>query len=168
MNEFAREIIAELLKTDIEVLEELRETWIEEVKRQGLSGVAVRFCEVALELVIEKKKEGVADMTKKDLLNNIKSNYGKLGIDMKTIEKIIKSGEKQGFTYSKIYAGIRLAMYLDYGTQEYFSLTEVAEIMGTSKEEAFKEMMRVGAVKPSSSHCGRTGKQIKEGGRYER
>ena len=90
-------------------------------------------------------------MTKKDLLNNIKSNYGKLGIDMKAIEKIIKSGEKQGFAYSKIYAGIRLAMYLEYGTQEYFSLTEVAEIMGTSKEEAFKEMMRVGAVKPSSS-----------------
>lgn len=58
MNEFAREIIAELLKTDIEVLEELRETWIEEAKRQGLSGAAVRFCEVALELVIEKKKEG--------------------------------------------------------------------------------------------------------------
>lgn len=90
-------------------------------------------------------------MTKKDLLNNIKSNYGKLGIDMKAIEKIIKSGEKQGFAYSKIYAGIRLAMCLEYGTQEYFSLTEVAEIMGTSKEEAFKEMMRVGAVKPSSS-----------------
>ena len=30
-------------------------------------------------------------MTKKDLLNNIKSNYGKLGIAMKAIEKIIKS-----------------------------------------------------------------------------
>ena len=55
MKEFAIEIIAELLKTDIEVLEELRETWIEEAKRQGLSGAAVRFCEVALELVIEKK-----------------------------------------------------------------------------------------------------------------
>lgn len=55
MKEFAREIIAELLKTDIEVLEELREIWIEEAKRQGLSGVAVRFCEVALEFVIEKK-----------------------------------------------------------------------------------------------------------------
>ncbi len=70
---------------------------------------------------------------------------------MKAIEEIIKSGEKQGFTYSKIYTGIRIAMHLEYGTQEYFSLTEVAEIMGTSKEEAFKEMMRVGAVKPSSS-----------------
>lgn len=58
MNEFAREIIAELLKTDIEVLEKLRETWIEEAKRQGLSDAAVRFCEVALKLVIEKKKEG--------------------------------------------------------------------------------------------------------------
>lgn len=58
MNEFAREIIAELLKTDIEALEEPRETWIEEAKRQGLSGVAVRFYEVALELVIEKKREG--------------------------------------------------------------------------------------------------------------
>ena len=57
MNEFAREIIAELLKTDIEVLEELRETWIEEAKRQGLSIVAVRFCEVALELVIKRKKK---------------------------------------------------------------------------------------------------------------
>lgn len=34
-------------------------------------------------------------MTKKDLLNNIKSNYGKLGIDMKAIEKIIKSGENR-------------------------------------------------------------------------
>lgn len=55
MKEFAREIIAELLKTDIEVLEELREIWIEEAKRQGLSGVAVRFCEVALGFVIEKK-----------------------------------------------------------------------------------------------------------------
>ncbi len=57
MEEFKREIVSELLKTDIEVLEELREIWIEEAKRQGLSGVAVRFCEAALELVIEKKKD---------------------------------------------------------------------------------------------------------------
>lgn len=90
-------------------------------------------------------------MTKEDLLSNIKSNYGKLGVDMKAIEKIIKSGEKQGFTYSKIYAGIRLAMYLEYGTQEYFSLTEVAEIMGVSKEEALKRMEDIGAFTPSSS-----------------
>lgn len=57
MNELVKEIIVELLKTDIEVLEELREIWIEEAKRQGLLSVTVRFCEVALELVIEKKKE---------------------------------------------------------------------------------------------------------------
>ncbi len=90
-------------------------------------------------------------MTKKDLLNNIKSKYGKLGIDIKAIEKIIKSGEKQGFTYSKIYAGIRLSMYLEYGTQECFSLTEVAEIMEVSKEEALKRMEDIGAFTPSSS-----------------
>lgn len=58
MKKLAREIIAELLKADIEVLEKLRETWIEEIKRQGLPDAAVRFCEVALELVIEEKRKG--------------------------------------------------------------------------------------------------------------
>lgn len=57
MEEFKREIVSELLKADIEVLEELREIWIEDVKRQGLPDAAVRFREVALGLVIEKKRE---------------------------------------------------------------------------------------------------------------
>ena len=57
MKELKREIIGELLETPLPVLIELRETWIADARRKGLSGIAVQFCEVALELVIEKKRE---------------------------------------------------------------------------------------------------------------
>lgn len=62
MKDLKREIIGELLKAPLPVLIEFRETWIADARRKGLSGIAVQFCEVALELVIEKKreKEGVA------------------------------------------------------------------------------------------------------------
>lgn len=62
MEELIKEIIRELLETPLSDLLELRETWIADVKRKGVSSVAVHFCEAALELVILKKmkEEGAA------------------------------------------------------------------------------------------------------------
>lgn len=62
MEELIKEIIRELLETPLSDLPELKETWIADAKRKGFSGITVRFCEIALELVIKRKKkeEGIA------------------------------------------------------------------------------------------------------------
>ena len=81
------------------------------------------------------------EMTRDDLLKNIRTNYGHLELDMDGIEKIIDSGEAEGFTYSMIYTGIRMAIAEEFGIDERFFPAEVAEILGVSEEEAKRQMM---------------------------
>lgn len=83
------------------------------------------------------------EMTRDDLLKNIRTNYGHLELDMDGIEKIIDSGEAEGFTYSMIYTGIRMAIAEEFGIDERFFLAEVAEILGVSEEEAKRQMMEL-------------------------
>lgn len=83
------------------------------------------------------------EMTRDDLLKNIRTNYWHLELDMDGIEKIIDSGEAKGFTYSMIYTGIRMAIAEEFGIDERFFPAEVAEILGVSEEEARKQMMEV-------------------------
>lgn len=74
-------------------------------------------------------------MTREDVIANIKSNYGKYGIDMDLIEDNIRSGEKQGFSYQTIYTGLRMALGSTFGTEELFTVDEMAEAFGESREE---------------------------------
>lgn len=79
-------------------------------------------------------------MTRQDVINNIRANYGRYGLDMAQIEENIVSGEQQGFTYLTIYTGLRMALSTAFGVQEYFTVQEMAEALGTTEEEIIKEI----------------------------
>ena len=90
-------------------------------------------------------------MTREDVLRNVQVNYGKFGMDMNMVEEIIKSGEVQGFSYSTIYMGLKMALSEVYGTNESYTVNELAETLGETEEsilqiiaESREELIAVG------------------------
>lgn len=79
-------------------------------------------------------------MTRDDVINNIKSNYSQYGIDMKTIEDNIRSGESHGFSYQTIYTGLRMALSSTFGINEFFTVDEIAEALGESRENIISQI----------------------------
>lgn len=79
-------------------------------------------------------------MTRQDVLNNIRTNYGQYDIDMEAIEENIRSGEAQGFSYQTIYTGLRMALSTAFGVHELFTPAELAEALGTTETEIAKEV----------------------------
>ena len=79
-------------------------------------------------------------MTRQDVVNNIRANYGRYGLDMAQIEENIASGEQQGFSYQTIYTGLRMALGTAFGVQEHFTVQEMAEAFGATEEEMIKEI----------------------------
>lgn len=58
MKELMLEIISELLKLSIPELEIVKKEWLSEMETKGVSESVVKLCQTAVDLVIEKKKEG--------------------------------------------------------------------------------------------------------------
>ena len=79
-------------------------------------------------------------MTREDVFNNIKANYGKYGLTDDDINKEIESGEAHGFSYQTIYTGLKMALGRAFNTEEYFTPEEVVEAMGVSVEEVIAEI----------------------------
>ena len=95
--------------------------------------------------------EGDMTMTREDIFKNIQVNYGKFDIDMNMLEEKIQSGEAEGFSYRTIYTGLRMALSATYGTNELFSVSELAETLGETEEgmlelieEAREELIAMG------------------------
>lgn len=79
-------------------------------------------------------------MTREDVISNVLANYGKYGIERKTVEKLLDSGLKEGLSYQAIYTGIKLAYAQEYGEHTLFSTAEVAEVLGVSEEMVIQEI----------------------------
>ena len=79
-------------------------------------------------------------MTRDDVISNVLANYGKYGIERKTVEKLLDSGLKEGLSYQAIYTGIKLAYAQEYGEHTLFSMAEVTEAMGISEEMVIQEI----------------------------
>lgn len=79
-----------------------------------------------------------------DAVSSIFANYGKYGITKQQIEELIQNGlEEYGLTVQTCYNGLRMSLGLEYGEQEAFSVDEVVEMLGMSKEEVLKKVENI-------------------------
>lgn len=83
----------------------------------------------------------------KNQLKTIADKYKKFGIDEKQLEKIYLSGLKKGFSDIASIAGIKLALSMEYKQTEYFSIEEVQECTGETKEDIY-QMLKDKGINP--------------------
>lgn len=100
-------------------------------------------------LVTDFQKERINKMTFKTAVDNLVRTYEKYGFSRSEIEEHMKDGiMNQGFSVSVAYNGIRLTLAHVTGEHEYFSIEDMTEITGESREEVLKQVedMRSAAV----------------------
>lgn len=88
-------------------------------------------------------------MTFKTAVDNLAGTYEKYGFTREEIEELLKDGiMNQGFSVNVAYNGIRMALAHTTGEHEYFSIEDMMEITGESREEVVKQVedMRSAAV----------------------
>jgi hypothetical protein len=80
-------------------------------------------------------------MTYTDAVNNLLVSYSKYGIDRAEIEKIINDGiQNYGLSVNACYNGFRMALGSTLGEHEYFSVEDLMEITGESRQEAVERI----------------------------
>ncbi len=88
-------------------------------------------------------------MTFKTAVDNLAGTYEKYGFTREEIEELLKDGiMNQGFSVNVAYNGIRMALAHATGEHEYFSIEDMMEITGESREEVVKQVedMRAAAL----------------------
>ena len=88
-------------------------------------------------------------MTFKTAVDNLVRTYEKYGFTRSEIGEQMKDGiMNQGFSVNVAYNGIRMALAHATGEQEYFSIEDMMEITGESREEVLKQVedMRAAAL----------------------
>ncbi len=88
-------------------------------------------------------------MTFKTAVDNLVGTYEKYGFAREEIEKLLKDGiMNQGFSVSVAYNGVRMVLAHVTGEHEYFSIEDMMEITGESREEVVKQVedMRAAAL----------------------
>ena len=88
-------------------------------------------------------------MTFKTAVDNLARTYEKYGFSRSEIESQMKDGiMNQGFSVNVAYNGIRMALAHVTGEHEYFSIEDMMEITGESRETLMKQVedMRSAAV----------------------
>ena len=99
--------------------------------------------------VTDFQKERIDKMTFKTAVDNLVRTYEKYGFSRSEIESQMKDGiMNQGFSVNVAYNGIRMALAHVTGEHEYFSIEDMMEITGESREEVLKQVedMRLAAV----------------------
>lgn len=66
------------------------------------------------------------------------------GTDVETVKEIVRSGLDHGFSFDTALVGARLALAMQTGQDQLFSLDEVVSAMGCSSEAAEAEMEQLG------------------------
>lgn len=88
-------------------------------------------------------------MTFKTAVDNLVRTYEKYGFTRSELEAQMKDGVmEQGFSVNVAYNGIRMALAHITGEHEYFSIEDMMEITGESREEVLKQVedMRAAAL----------------------
>lgn len=88
-------------------------------------------------------------MTFKTAVDNLVRTYEKYGFTRSELEAQMKDGVmKQGFSVNVAYNGMRMALAHIAGEHEYFSIEDMMEITGESREEVLKQIedMRAAAL----------------------
>lgn len=74
-------------------------------------------------------------MTFKTALDNLCANYSKYGIPRQEFADWLKEGVLRGISVKGAYNGIKMSIALHTGEHEYFSVDDVCEMTGETREE---------------------------------
>lgn len=76
-----------------------------------------------------------------EALNRLINKYGKYGFSKEMLSEQLQDGVmNQGFSVNMAYNGLRMALGSVTGQEELFSVDDVAEISGMSREEVLQEI----------------------------
>lgn len=79
-------------------------------------------------------------MTLSMALNNLCANYGKFGYGRDLFKQLLLDGISHGLSVKSAYNAIRMSLADYVGEHEYFSVDDVAEMIGVSQEEVISEI----------------------------
>jgi len=80
-------------------------------------------------------------MTFDEALNRLVNKYGKHGFSKEMLSEQLQDGVmNQGFTLNMTYNGLRMALGSATGQEELFSVEDVAEMSGMSRDEVLQEI----------------------------
>jgi len=69
------------------------------------------------------------------------NRYGKYGVQRDLIASLMKSGmEENGLTLRSVYNGMRMSLASAFGIHETFTVEDVMDITGESREEVVKRI----------------------------
>jgi len=77
-----------------------------------------------------------------DEIEAVANRFPDVGVEQ--VKEIIRSGLDRGFSFETALVGARLALAMQTGREELFTLDDVAAALGCTKEEASAEMERQG------------------------
>lgn len=75
-----------------------------------------------------------------DAKKNLYTNYRKYGVTKELIDDLMESGIQEGFSVNMVYNGLRMAMAQQFEEHELFSIEDVMEITGETREEVIKRI----------------------------
>ena len=70
----------------------------------------------------------------------ILADYGKYGVTKEKLQPMIEDGIKRDLSLQTIYNGLRMSLASAFGEHEYFTLDDVMEITGESREELLQRI----------------------------
>ena len=79
-------------------------------------------------------------MTIQTALSNLCVNYGKYGMSREDFYKLLKSGIDMGLSVRSAYNGIKMTIALNTGEHEVFTIDDVMDITGESREEVLERI----------------------------
>lgn len=79
-------------------------------------------------------------MNKETVISNILASYSRYGVTRENLQPMIEDGIKRGLSLQTIYNGLRMSLASAFGEHEYFTLDDVMEITGESREELLQRI----------------------------
>ena len=80
-----------------------------------------------------------------DALDNLCANYGKYGMSREEFARLLRSGIDGGLTVRAAYLGVKMVSAMENGEQEFFSIDDVMEVTGESREWVNEQIERLRA-----------------------
>lgn len=79
-------------------------------------------------------------MTFKTALDNLCANYSKYGMTREIFSDLLKDGVRRGISVKGAYNSIKMTVALQTGEREYFSVDDVCEMTGETREEVLQRI----------------------------
>lgn len=83
-------------------------------------------------------------MTQSEAVSRLYVTYNEYGITKEVLNSVFDDGiNNHHFTLQETYNLLRMSLAYEYGEREYFSLFEIASMLGMNEEEVMSKVERV-------------------------